>query len=119
MNGAESKFDFAIRSFSGIKKLLDFSVLFNDALNINFDKDLGTAFIDILDLGWNHIKYPEDVSEDDTKNAFEQTDFLPSYPSNFSYGGKVGLVPDDWHFKLIRAIIRDIKGVNNWEFEPD
>lgn len=116
LNGAESKFDFGIRSFSGIKKLLDFSVYFNDALNINFDKDLGKTFIDIIDLGWNHIKYPEDVSEDDTKNAFEQTDFLPSYPSDFSYGGKVGLVPDDWHFKLIRGIIRDITGNSNWDF---
>ncbi len=117
MNGAESKFDFAIRPYSGIKKLLDTSILFNDALNINFNKDLGTTFIDILDLGWNHIMYPEDVSEDDTKHAFETTDFLPSYSSDFSYGGKVGLVPEDIHFKPIRAIIRDIKGVSNWEFE--
>lgn len=109
MSGAESEFDIAIRPYSGFNKLFDISLLFNDALNINFNKDLGKTLIDIFDLGWDSIMYPDKVTEDDTKNAFETSDFAPSYPSDFSYGGKVGFVPEDIIYKPIRAIIRMIE----------
>ena len=74
-------------------RLLDISIQFSDSLNFNFNKDLSKTIIDILELGWNGIKYPENVSEDDTKQAFEASDFVPSYPENFYYGGVFGLLP--------------------------
>jgi len=77
MNGAEKIFDFGIKPYTGYYKLFDIGFFFNDALNINFNKDLTNSTIDVLDLGWNSIIYPEEVSEDDTKRAFEMTDFVP------------------------------------------
>jgi len=74
-------------------RLLDISIQFSDSLNFNFNKDLSKTIIDILELGWNGIKYPENVSEDDTKQTFEASDFVPSYPENFYYGGVFGLLP--------------------------
>ena len=76
-------------------RLLDISIQFSDSLNFNFNKDLSNTIIDILELGWNGIKYPENVSEDDTKQAFEASDFVPSYPENFYYGDVFGLLPDN------------------------
>lgn len=117
IDGSETSFDLAIKPFSGFNKLFDISFLFTDGLNINFSKDLSKTLIDILDLGWNGIRYPENVSEDDTKRAFEMTDFAPSYSSDFSYGGKVGLVPEDSTVNPILSVIRYLKGDQNWKFE--
>jgi hypothetical protein len=114
---SETQFDISIKPYSGFNKLCDISFLFNDALNINFDKDLSKTIIDILDLGWNGIRYPENVSEDDTKRAFETTDFVPTYPTDFSYGAKVGLVPENSVVNPILPIIRYITGDPDWEFE--
>jgi hypothetical protein len=77
MNGAEKIFDFGIKPYLGYYKIFDIKFFFEDSLNINFDKNLTNPMIDVLDLGWNQIVYPEDVSEDDTKRAFEMTDFIP------------------------------------------
>jgi len=51
--------------------LLDINFRFHDGLNLNFNKDLSRTLIDILDLGYESIRDPENVSEDDTKRAFE------------------------------------------------
>ena len=68
---SETQFDIAIRPFTGLKKLLDINFRFHDGLNLNFNKDLSKTLIDILDLGYESIRDPENVSEDDTKRAFE------------------------------------------------
>ena len=83
-------------------------------MNINFNKDLSKTLIDILDLGWNGIKYPENVSEDDTKRAFEMADFVPDYATDFSFGPKVGLVPEDSIVNPILPFIRYFTGDSNW-----
>ncbi len=77
LNRAERVFDFNIKPYTGYYKVFDIAFIFNDGLNINFNKDLTNSTIDVLDLGWNSIVYPDDVSEDDTKKAFEMTDFVP------------------------------------------
>jgi len=114
---SETQFDISIKPYSGFKKFFDISFLFDDALKINFNKDLAKTVIDILDLGWEGIRYPENVSEDDTKRAFEMADFVPDYETDFSYGTKVGLVPEDSIVNPILPIIRFITGDANWKFE--
>ena len=55
-------FDIAIRPSIIINKMLDFAVTSTDAFKLNFNKDLASTFIDILDLGFNEIKHPDNVS---------------------------------------------------------
>jgi hypothetical protein len=110
IDGSETSFDLSIRPYSGFRKLFDISFLFNDQLNINFSKNLASPLIEILNLAWNGIRYPENVSEDDTKEAFETSDFVPSYPTDFSYGGKVGLVPEDSDVNPLLSVIRYLTG---------
>ena len=83
-------------------------------MNIEFNKDLSHALIDILNLGWNGVKYPENVSEDDTREAFEMADFVPDYATDFKFGPKVGLVPEDTIFNPILPFIRFFTGDSNW-----
>jgi hypothetical protein len=117
MNGSVPTFDLAIRPHSGLKRLLDVGFVFDDSLNINFNKDLSKTLIDILNLGWNGIRYPENISEDDTKEAFEVADFVPQYPDNFYYGDRVGLVPENMEYQPIRNLIRYLKQNATWAFE--
>ena len=45
-----------------INKMLDFAVTSTDAFKLNFNKDLASTFIDILNLSFNEIKHPDNVS---------------------------------------------------------
>ena len=117
LSGAEKFFDLSVRPYFGFNKIMNISLLFSDAMNINFGKNMEKSLIDILDLGWNGIRYPSNVSEDDTKTAFEVSDFTPQYPTDFTFGGMFGLVPDDMLFSPVRAIFRYFTNDTKWEFE--
>jgi len=114
--GAVTNFDLAIRPSIGLNKLLDLNLDLKDQMNANFAKDIAKSVVDVLGLGYNYITSPDSVDSDDTQNVFAYSDFGPVYPTDFSYGGAVGLIYDNFSFYPLRDLIRYLKDSTTWNF---
>lgn len=116
LRGYEDIFDLAFRTYSGVRKMLEISVQFSDSLNINFNKDLASVFLDVIKATFKEIKNPANVYHSHLQDAVNKETVLPNYSEDFSFGSNVGLMPDDFSFSPIAELVRFITNDNYWNF---